>query len=247
MCTPRIIAHRGASAAWPENTAAAFDAAVAAGAHGIETDLQLTRDGVVAVWHDRDLTRLGAPGVRLADCDWSMLRRLDAGRWRTGRASRHRLLRLEQVLERWGARTTLYLELKQYTGHARQRRLAQRVAARLRRHRLSRRVAALSFHASTLESLRRAAPEVALVRNAEQPREMAAACQASARRAAVCVNVARFRAADVAPAHRAGLPVYVFTCNTPARFAHARRLGAAAVISNRPAAALEITSAAPYE
>jgi glycerophosphoryl diester phosphodiesterase len=55
---PRVWAHRGDSAHHPENTLAAFEAARAAGADGIELDVRLDRDGNVVVFHDDDLVRL---------------------------------------------------------------------------------------------------------------------------------------------------------------------------------------------
>lgn len=48
---PQAIAHRGYSAVAPENTMEAFRRAVDAGAHAIETDLRLSRDGVVVLMH----------------------------------------------------------------------------------------------------------------------------------------------------------------------------------------------------
>ena len=50
---PLVIAHRGAHAAHPENSIAAFQAALALGADGVELDVRLTADGQVAVVHDR--------------------------------------------------------------------------------------------------------------------------------------------------------------------------------------------------
>ncbi len=57
---PMIIAHRGSciKGSHPENTLPAFREAVDLGAHGIELDIQLTRDGELAVFHDRSLLRL---------------------------------------------------------------------------------------------------------------------------------------------------------------------------------------------
>ncbi|HUF33232.1 MAG TPA: glycerophosphodiester phosphodiesterase [Acidimicrobiales bacterium] len=50
-----IFAHRGASAAQPENTLAAFRAAVDLGADGVELDVRRTADGALAVHHDATL------------------------------------------------------------------------------------------------------------------------------------------------------------------------------------------------
>ena len=49
---PLTIAHRGGAKESTENTVAAFERAVRIGADGIETDIRLTRDGVVVVYHD---------------------------------------------------------------------------------------------------------------------------------------------------------------------------------------------------
>lgn len=48
---PQNIGHRGYKAAFPENSMAGFHGAVAAGAHAVETDVHLSRDGVVVLSH----------------------------------------------------------------------------------------------------------------------------------------------------------------------------------------------------
>ena len=48
---PQAIAHRGYKAKFPENTMGAMRGAVEVGAQGLETDLHLTRDGVVVLSH----------------------------------------------------------------------------------------------------------------------------------------------------------------------------------------------------
>jgi glycerophosphoryl diester phosphodiesterase len=62
MREPLIIGHRGASAVAPENTMAAFQAAIDAGAEGIEFDVRLSRDRVPVIIHDDTLRR--THGVR---------------------------------------------------------------------------------------------------------------------------------------------------------------------------------------
>jgi glycerophosphoryl diester phosphodiesterase len=58
-----LIAHRGYHAAAPENTIAAFEAAIMVGASGIETDVRISRDGVPILIHDRII----ASGETVAD------------------------------------------------------------------------------------------------------------------------------------------------------------------------------------
>lgn len=54
---PQAIAHRGYKAEFPENSMGAFKGAVEVGAHAIETDLHLSRDGVVVLSHVRNQRR----------------------------------------------------------------------------------------------------------------------------------------------------------------------------------------------
>jgi len=61
------IAHRGASLDAPENTLEAFRLAVAQGADMIETDLHLTRDGQVPLYHDDKLDDCAMGDLTLAD------------------------------------------------------------------------------------------------------------------------------------------------------------------------------------
>lgn len=76
---PWLVAHRGGSLLAPENTLAAFDRAAALGADALETDVRLTRDGAVVVFHDEDTARLlGVPGT-IEERTLAELRRLDAG------------------------------------------------------------------------------------------------------------------------------------------------------------------------
>lgn len=61
---PWLVAHRGGARVAPENTLVAFDLARDLGADAIETDVHLTRDGEVVVFHDDDTLRLcGVPGT----------------------------------------------------------------------------------------------------------------------------------------------------------------------------------------
>lgn len=62
--SPWLVAHRGGSRLAPQNTLAAFDRAAALGADCIETDVRLSRDGVVVVFHDEETAALtGEPGT----------------------------------------------------------------------------------------------------------------------------------------------------------------------------------------
>ncbi|MCL1593895.1 MAG: glycerophosphodiester phosphodiesterase [Actinomycetia bacterium] len=77
---PIRFAHRGSRLLWPENTWYAFDAAVQDfGYRYIETDIRITRDGVVVVFHDETLERTTNGTGKVSEWEWEDLRHLDAG------------------------------------------------------------------------------------------------------------------------------------------------------------------------
>ncbi|KAH8690670.1 putative glycerophosphoryl diester phosphodiesterase [Talaromyces proteolyticus] len=91
---PQAIAHRGYKAAYPENTMSAFKGAVEIGAHGIETDLHLTKDQVVVCSHDPTLKRCFGKNEKLVDCNWDYIKTL-----RTVQKPHEPMPRLKDLLE----------------------------------------------------------------------------------------------------------------------------------------------------
>ncbi|MFM8944016.1 MAG: glycerophosphodiester phosphodiesterase, partial [Actinomycetota bacterium] len=112
MRDPFVVAHRGASSTHPENTIAAFEAAIALGAPFVECDVRLSSDGVAVVIHDPTLERttdgVGAVHERAA----ADLRRLNAG----SAASPQRIPLLTEVLDLASNRAGLVLEIKNLPG-----------------------------------------------------------------------------------------------------------------------------------
>lgn len=90
------IAHRGGAGLWPENTMGAFERAFALGADGVEMDVQLTKDGKIAIFHDHELKPeivrdasgawLAAKGPRISTLSYDDLRVFDVGRVKPGTA-----------------------------------------------------------------------------------------------------------------------------------------------------------------
>ncbi|OUV68922.1 MAG: hypothetical protein CBC82_00550 [Cellvibrionales bacterium TMED122] len=94
----QICAHRGASGAYPENTHAAFDAAVSAGAGWIETDIQCLADGELAIFHDTHLGRTAPGSAKVASLSWPDMAELDVGGWKDNTFSSERPLRCEDLI-----------------------------------------------------------------------------------------------------------------------------------------------------
>jgi glycerophosphoryl diester phosphodiesterase len=76
---PLTFAHRGGAGLWPENTMEAFCGAIALGCSHLETDLRVTRDGVIVVMHDARLERTTDGSGDVSAHTLAELERLDAG------------------------------------------------------------------------------------------------------------------------------------------------------------------------
>lgn len=74
-------AHRGASGYYPENTMLSFEKAIELGCSGIETDVQMTKDGVLVLIHDEMVNRTTDGAGFVKDYTYSDLSKLDAGSW----------------------------------------------------------------------------------------------------------------------------------------------------------------------
>ncbi len=70
---PIAFAHRGGSNDNPENTMRSFRHAVELGYRYLETDVQLTADGVLLAFHDSDLQRTCGRPERIAETPWAGL------------------------------------------------------------------------------------------------------------------------------------------------------------------------------
>ncbi len=79
MCNLEIYGHRGASGSAFENTISAFQRAVAEGADGIEIDVQLTKDSVPVVIHDRNLSRVASRDRFVDEMNFKSLTRVKLG------------------------------------------------------------------------------------------------------------------------------------------------------------------------
>lgn len=107
-----VFAHRGASGHAPENTFAAFDLARDLGADGLETDVRLTRDGVLILLHDSTLDRTTDGVGRVGRKTWADIERLDAGRWFGPEFMGERVARLDTFLDRYAGVFRICLEVK---------------------------------------------------------------------------------------------------------------------------------------
>ena len=100
----KIIAHRGYSQAYPENTLVAFEQALLAGAKTIECDIQ-EADGEFYVFHDRDLLRLCDNPAKLSELSQAQIAQLKI-------AKNHAIPTLAQLFSCVDTRAQINLEIK---------------------------------------------------------------------------------------------------------------------------------------
>jgi glycerophosphoryl diester phosphodiesterase len=146
-----ILAHRGdTSSEQPENTVAAVEAALAAGADGVEVDVRLTADGVPVCVHDPDLRRIAGLPHRVAATTYADLRRvrLPGG---------ERVASLDEVVAAAAAAPLLVVDVRHDPGAAAEPLAAQALPV-LRRRRVLDRSIVSSFSEEVLRATRRLEP-----------------------------------------------------------------------------------------
>ncbi|GCL64751.1 glycerophosphodiester phosphodiesterase [Pseudaquabacterium pictum] len=184
--------HRGARGLAPENTIAGFARTLAIGVNTLETDIAISRDGVLLISHDPalnpDITRgpdgqfLAARGPVIFHTPWAELQRYDVGRLRPGTryagqypeqqpvdgARLPALAELFDLVKRAGdPRLRLALETKLNPNTpddtAAPEPFARALVAAVRDAGLATRTSILSFDWRTLQVIQREAPEIPTV------------------------------------------------------------------------------------
>jgi glycerophosphoryl diester phosphodiesterase len=164
---PLVIAHRGYRTQYPENTLAAFQAAIDAGADMIELDVLLSKDRKMVVIHDAALDCTTNGRGMVSDYTLSELKALDAGSWFDPRFKGERLPTLEEVLDRVDGRVPLNIEIKKsaYEPHHPPDAIENRIVELVRRKNALKSVLISSFEWRVLERLAamEEAPAIALL------------------------------------------------------------------------------------
>ena len=159
---PRVVAHRGDSHHFPENTLEAFRSALAMGIDVIETDVHLTKDGQVVIWHDPTLDRNTDGSGKVEDFTLAELKRLDAGYTFTSdggktfpfRAQGVQMATLDEALESCpGQRFNVDLKSKNTD-------IVQAFNTTVKRHHAEDRVLCASFHLRNLRLMRTTNPRI---------------------------------------------------------------------------------------
>ncbi len=112
MPYPRVCAHRGFNTIAPENSLAAFGAAIAMGAEEIEFDLWFTKDGEVVSLHDSTLERVSNGTGNVWDHTLAELKALDFGAPYAEEFHGMPIATFEEILKKFACHCVMNIHLK---------------------------------------------------------------------------------------------------------------------------------------
>ncbi|MGK2950228.1 MAG: glycerophosphodiester phosphodiesterase [Acidimicrobiales bacterium] len=223
-----VIGHRGASAAFPPNTLAAFGGAVAQGADGVELDVRRTRDGRMAISHDEALP----DGTLLLETAFADLP--------------DDVPDLAATLDACAPLALVNIEIKNWPDDSdfdASERLAEQVVELLdqRGERASARYLVSCFHLPTVDRVHQLAaglPTAWLLGMVEDPARLV---DEAAEHGHVAIHPHHLFVdeAFVAKTHAAGLQLNTWTCNDPERIRELAAMGVDACVTDVPDVALQ--------
>lgn len=228
MPKPLIYAHRGSSADHPENTRAAFMAAIDEGAHGFETDLRLTKDGEVVLWHDSNMQNLAANKAAIAQSRYSEIKAIYPD-----------VLKLEELLEiAVKANIALALETKHPvpTGNEIEHRTIEIIKPFIN----SIKISLLSFSWLAIEKATRDSGKLETVALINPMNQTIMKRFSSANSVAPALELIKADPEQVTRYQRAGKRVFIWTVNEISDLELCAELGVDVVITDMPSRAVSV-------
>ena len=244
MTQSLIFAHRGANREAAENTRSAFDKALEYPIDGIETDVQLSRDEVAVLWHDRFLGKLGFFTKHIDDFDHAQLQAMNFAAHFSAHAKPEGIMSLKEFLDAYRKRCRLLLEIKN-----REWEPAYRHEIKIR-HTLGMvgtanddAIMVSSFNLASLVYARECSSGIPLVYNFEKDQTFSDAQHVLAGQPflhGLCLPIKSLDESIVKLLRDHGKCIAVYTCNSEAEINKALELGVDILISDVPQKALQI-------
>ncbi len=240
----KIIAHRGFSGAAPENTMSAFNRAIDIGADMIETDVQMTKDGVLVLFHDDDIGRITGNIGEIADYTYEELLNMDFGAWfdEAQTFKGEKIPTLAEALELIRrSDLSIYLELKDISEasslSAEQREMfPEMVAKEVEEHGMKDRVVYASFQYDYLIKFKAFREKNKTLLNTMEADADILINEYSSDYYGMNRDMVTEEA--VGKLHEAGKTVYVWTVNTPEDMERITGMGVDGIVTNEPETAM---------
>ncbi len=231
--TTQVTAHRGASAAAPENSMAAVEQAIADKADWVEIDVQESSDGVVLVAHDEDLKKAAGVDLKIWNSTAEELRAADIGSKFSPEFADQRVPTLEEVLLACKGKVGVNIELKHY-GHA--QKLEQRVVDLVEAHGMVDDVLIMSLKYDSVQKVRKLRPNwtIGLLS------AVAVGDLTKVDTDFLAVNTGIATRSFISSARKRGKAVHVWTVNDPITMSTMIGRGVKSLITDKPALAREV-------
>ncbi|MED4645970.1 glycerophosphodiester phosphodiesterase [Bacillus inaquosorum] len=155
----KIFAHRGASGQFPENTMLAFEKGIEAGAHGIELDVQLTKDGRIVVIHDERLDRTTSLKGFVKDTAYDVIKTANAAANHNQMDNDIKVPLLEDVLS-WAEKKNFLINIELKNSVIRYEGMEEKVLKAVKRFNIEERIILSTFNHESLALCARLAPHI---------------------------------------------------------------------------------------
>ncbi|MBD3287499.1 glycerophosphodiester phosphodiesterase [candidate division KSB1 bacterium] len=237
-----VIAHRGSSAEYPENTLAAFKAAVDVNADYIELDVHLSKDGEIVVLHDDTIDRTTDGTGFVSDYTVAELRGFDAGSWFDPKFKDEHiptLLEAIEVVE--NTQTRLCVEIKEkekkhYPG------LEKRLVEIIHQNDLIGHLVVTSYNKNVVKNLKELEPKVAIAYDPndgeyKEFQKQAAQCPVVILNTGAnmaCFNHKNLSDEIISECLYNGVPLWVWTVDDEGRMKELVTSGIEAIMTNKP-------------
>lgn len=235
----KVFAHRGASKYAPENTMPAFQLAYEMKAEGIETDVQLTKDGVPILIHDETLERTTNGAGFVKDFNFQELKRLDAGRYFSQQFTKTRLISLDEFLE-WAREKHLYLNLELKNNKINYKGLEEKVLQMIHDYKVEHRTIISSFNADSVKRLRKLNPDIDIAYLRSKKHAALPRFSKSLGASSMHIKYTLLNPQLVNSAKAYELPVRIYTVNHRKNIMQGFRYNCDAIITDVPDKALQL-------
>ncbi len=241
-----VVAHRGFSFEYPENTISSARGAIKAKAEGCELDVYSSRDGVIFAMHDGSFNRTTdvkseivdgkAKPVKFNELPFEDIRRLDAGSWKDAKFAGEKIPTLDEMLavlkksDCWPV-----IEIKQAG-------IEQQVVDAVKKAELEDRTVIIAFSKDVVKKIRKIAPTFPVAwlwgdKWEKSDKELVDFLVAGAKEVDTnMLDLAHTHMSDavIKGLNDAGITVWCWTVDDPVRMKELRKAGAVSITTNRP-------------
>jgi glycerophosphoryl diester phosphodiesterase len=228
-------AHRGASGIAPENTISAVNMALESGAPMVEIDVQYTKDHQMVVFHDDTIERTTDGSGAICEMSLEEVQRLDAGMWFSPSFAGERIPKLVDVLELMRGRAYVNLEIKPRPDSEEARKETLELIELLRSMSMLDMCLFSSFDHRAIKFIRSMQPDLPMLAlnipgDARSPARVVRDCGADA----FGCSVKELNPEMMRVCRQFGIPVGVYTVNTPDELNHVVSMGVIGCVTNMP-------------